>query len=484
MALASLNCSTSRPLRVAVPAAVMWFRRDLRLRDNPALLAASKHGPVLALFVLDPVLVKSAGRARLGFLFESLRCLDEDIAQRGGRLTVRFGPPWRVVPEVAREAGAASVHITADFGPYGAKRDARVAKALAPVPLIATGSPYAVSPGALRGPSGEPYRVYSAFARAWRSHGWPPPVDSDRAVARWLSLAGEPLPSGTELCKGLSLPVPGERAAAEAWERFRQSGLKSYAMSRDRLDLDKTSRLSAYLKFGQLHPRTLLAHARQAGLDEGAERFVSELAWREFYAAVLAYWPKSAWEPFRPEAGAVKWRCDDELFAAWAQGRTGYPLVDAGMRQLSTEAWVHNRARMVVASFLVKDLHLDWRLGARHFMEHLVDGDLASNQHGWQWVAGTGTDAAPYNRIFNPVLQARRFDPEGNYVRRWVPELRGLSTQELSEPWEPPGGPPPGYPLPVVDHQAARNEALSMYRASTLSRRSRHPKLRSDIESY
>jgi deoxyribodipyrimidine photo-lyase len=448
--------------------AVMWFRRDLRLKDNPALLAASRQGPVLALFVLDPVLLKGAGQARLGFLFASLGCLDEDIRRRGGRLTVRYGLPWRVVPEVASEIGAASVHVSADFGPYGRKRDARVAQALAPVPLVATGSAYAVSPGVLLGPSGEPYRVYSAFAKAWRSHGWPRPAASERAAAQWLSLASDPLPGGTSLCKGLSLPQPGERAAIEVWDRFRKLGLSTYEQARDRLDLDATSRLSAYLKFGQIHPRTLLAGARQVAEGKGAKRFVSELAWREFYAHVLAHWPRSAWEPLRPDARAIGWHRDAKLFATWAEGRTGYPLVDAGMRQLRAEAWVHNRARMVVASFLVKDLHLDWRLGARHFMEHLVDGDLASNQHGWQWVAGIGTDAAPYNRIFNPVLQARRFDPEGNYVRRWVPELRGLPTEELFEPWKRAGGPPAGYPLPVVDHQTERQEALSMYRARAL----------------
>jgi deoxyribodipyrimidine photo-lyase len=441
----------------------MWFRRDLRLGDNPALLAASRQGPVLALFVLDPVLLSGAGRARLAFLLASLRTLDEDIRLQGGQLVVRYGLPWRVLPEVVGEAGAKSVHISADHGPYGRRRDAKVAKALAPVPLVATGSAYAVSPGQLLAPLGEPYRTYSAFAKAWRARGWPPPVASRRAVAQWAKLPGEPVPDCTNLGKGLSLPEPGERAALEAWARFRESGLATYAEARDRLDLDNTSRLSAYLRFGQIHPRTLLAGAQNAAAGEGARRFASELAWREFYAAILARWPNSAWEPLRPVLASSSWRRDPKLLAAWVEGRTGYPLVDAGMRQLKAQAWLHNRARMVVASFLVKDLHLDWRLGARHFMGQLADADLASNQHGWQWVAGTGTDAAPYHRIFNPVLQAKRFDPQGTYVKRWVPELQGLSTAQIFEPWKLPGGPPAGYPSPVVDHQTERKVALSMY---------------------
>ena len=219
--------------------------------------------------------------------------------------------------------------------------------------------------------------------------------------------------------------------------------------------------MSPYLKFGSIHPRTLLAD-----LAPGDEAFRRELAWREFYAAVLHHWPDSARAYFVPGLAAMRYdtgAAADEHFAAWAAGRTGYPIVDAGMRQLLAQGWMHNRIRMIVASFLVKDLHLEWTRGARHFMRHLVDGDLASNSHGWQWTAGTGTDAAPYFRVFNPVLQGKKFDPDGAYIRRWVPELAELPAAEIHEPWRRPGGIPAGYAAPIVDHADERRESLARY---------------------
>ncbi len=470
----------------AVPA-VLWLRRDLRLGDHPALLAAGRDGPVLPLFVWDPALQRAAGASRVAFLVRTLRALDEDLRRHGTRLCVRTGRPEQVVPAVARELGAGAVHVSKDFGPYGAGRDRRVAAALGMVPLVPTGSPYAVSPGQVRTGAGEPYRVYSAFARAWRARGWPPPAPSDPAAVRWVELAGEDLPAEPALPEGLRLPAAGERAALDAWRRFRDGALAAYAEDRDRPDLEGTSRLSAHLRWGTVHPRTLLADleldigadgrrpgARPGagrgaptgagrGAPPGADRFRAELAWREFYAAVLAAWPASARSSFQPRFANLVWDDDPDHWRAWAEGRTGYPLVDAGMRQLLGEGWMHNRVRMVTASFLVKDLHQDWRRGARHFMAHLVDGDLASNQHGWQWTAGTGTDAAPYHRILNPVTQARRFDPDGTYVRRWVPELRDLPAPAVFEPWRAPAGPPAGYPEPIVDHAAERARALEAY---------------------
>lgn len=455
---------------------VLWLRRDLRLGDHPALVAAAAQGPVLPLFVMDPALLGPAGAPRVAFLARTLRSLDEDLGRHGGRLTVRSGRPEEVVPAVAEELGAVAVHLSKDFGPYGAERDRRVAAALGEVPLVPTGSPYAVSPGKVRTAAGEPYRVYSSFVRAWRSHGWPPPAPSDPAAVTWAELPGEDLPPEPALVAGLRLPEAGEAAALAAWRRFRHRSLAGYAAERDRPDLDGTSRLSAYLKWGSIHPRTLLADlGRRAptnespgGPPEGGDdehraigRFEDELAWREFHAAVLAAWPASAREPFRPSFAAVRWERDPDHWRAWTEGRTGYPLVDAGMRQLLVEGWMHNRVRMVTASFLVKDLHQDWRHGARHFMAHLVDGDLPSNQLGWQWTAGSGTDAAPFHRILNPVTQARRFDPDGAYVRRFVPELGHLEAPVVFEPWRAPGGPPAGYPVPIVDHAVERERALA-----------------------
>lgn len=450
---------------------ILWFRRDLRLFDHPALLAAARMGPVLPLFVWDPALVRPAGRPRLAFLLRSLRALDADLARRGGRLVLRSGPPEEVVPAVASEIGASAVHLSKDFGPYGAARDRRVADLLGEVPLIPTGSPYAVSPGKLTTAAGEPYRVYSAFARAWRAHGCPAPAESESASVTWASLPGESLPEEPLLPADLVLPEAGEQAARAAWESFVSTSIDSYAEHRDRPDLDRTSRLSVYLRWGALHPRTLLHDLEQRGAppershghSRGRDRFRAELVWREFYAAVLAAWPASARESFDGRFSRLEWEDEADHWEAWVSGRTGYPLVDAGMRQLLAEGWMHNRVRMVTASFLVKDLHIDWRRGARHFMTYLVDGDLASNQHGWQWTAGTGTDAAPYHRVLNPVTQAKRFDPDGSYVRRWLPELAELTGPSIFEPWRAPGGPPAGYCDPVVDHLEERERALRLY---------------------
>jgi deoxyribodipyrimidine photo-lyase len=441
---------------------VLWFRRDLRLHDNPALLAAAADGPVTALFVLDEALLRPSGVSRVVFLYRSLRALDAELRSHGGRLLLRTGDPSEVVPAVAGEAGARAVHISADFAPYGAARDERVATALGDVALVRTGSPYAIAPGRITKADGSPYQVYSAFYRAWHEHGWRAPAHCDPATVDWTDdFASDAIPADPSLPAGLALPEAGENAAHAAWEQFRREHLAGYPDERNRPDLDHSSRLSPYLHFGALHPRTLLA-----GLKARDETFRKELAWREFYAAVLHFWPASARTVFNPKMRPAPVPADaEELLAAWCAGRTGYPIVDAGMRQLLGEAWMHNRVRMIVASFLVKDLHLDWSVGARHFMQHLVDADLASNQHGWQWTAGTGTDAAPYYRVFNPVTQGRTFDPDGAYIRRWVPELRDLPAGEVHEPWTRAGGPPNGYPEPIVDHAHERRVALAHYQS-------------------
>ncbi|HEY6796598.1 MAG TPA: deoxyribodipyrimidine photo-lyase, partial [Kineosporiaceae bacterium] len=334
--------------------------------------------------------------------------------------------------------------------------------------LVRTGSPYAVGPGSIFNGSGRPYQVFSPFRRAWTARGWPAPAPApspDRL--RPAGLASEPLPEEPDL-GGLQLPPAGEAAARRRWETFRAEALDGYAARRDVPGVDGTSGLSAHLKYGEIHPRTLLADlAGHAGA--GAEAFRTELAWREFYADVLWHGPQTAREDLaaghariRQEDPAASVRAGQQL-AAWQAGRTGFPFVDAGLRQLRAEGWLHNRVRMVVASFLVKDLHLPWQLGARHFMRWLRDGDLASNQHGWQWVAGCGTDAAPYVRIFNPVGQGLRFDPAGDYVRRYVPELGHLPGPAAHEPWDHPEGYTHGYPVRIVDHARERAEALARY---------------------
>jgi deoxyribodipyrimidine photo-lyase len=441
---------------------VLWLRRDLRLHDHPALHEAAKDGQVLALFVLDPHLLKRAGRARVAFLYRTLRDLDAALREHDGALVVRRGDPRSVLPELVREVGASSVHVTADFAPYGSRRDAAVDHALGDVPLVRTGSPYAVSPGRLTTQDGSAFRVYTPFYRAWRSRGWPAPARSIAGRVDWLAgPGGIDIPEDPRLPAGLRLPAAGENAARRAWRAYRNSGLGSYGEQRDRPDLDRTSHMSVYLKWGSIHPRTMLAD-----LGPGDERFRKELAWREFYASLLHAWPETAREYFRTELAGMEYApAPSDNFDAWRAGRTGYPIVDAGMRQLRGEGWLHNRVRMIVASFLVKDLHIEWQHGARHFMRHLVDADLASNQHNWQWTAGTGSDPAPFFRVFNPVTQARKFDPDGDYVRRWVPELRDVAGPAVHEPWRL-ADPPRGYPAPIIDHAVERQVALARYAAA------------------
>jgi len=456
--------------------AVMWFRRDLRLHDHPALLAASGSDgvsgpadrPVVPLFVVDPALWGPAGDPRRAWLLRSLRALDETM---GGRLVVRRGDPVEVVPAVTREVGAREVHVSADTGPYGRRRDGAVADALGDdVGLVRTGTPYAIGPGTVVNGSGEPYKVFTPFYTAWLRNGWPAPAPGADGIT-WLQAPGREWPEEPDL-GDLRLPEVGETAARQRWEEFRGDGVDDYAERRDLPAEAGTSALSAHLKYGEIHPRTMLADLAALAGDgrrtagSSADTYRSELAWREFYADVLWHHPRTAREYHRQEYAGMRY--DDvtsgegaALLQAWQQGRTGFPMVDAGMRQLQAEGWMHNRLRMVTASFLVKDLHVEWQHGARWFLRWLRDGDLASNNHGWQWTAGSGTDAAPYFRVFNPVTQGEKFDPTGAYVRRYVPELAHLEGKAAHAPWEAADGYAHGYPERVVDHKAERVEALA-----------------------
>jgi deoxyribodipyrimidine photo-lyase len=427
---------------------LLWFRRDLRLRDLPALLdAADADGEVLACYVLDPRLKASSGPRRLQYLYDSLRELDDAL---DGRLMVTRGQPEKRIPALAKAVDATAVHVSADFTPFGRRRDDAVRDALGDIPLEATGSPYLVSPGRVVKGDGDPYKVFTPFYGAWQKHGWRVPAKSGPKSANWIDPADAK--GAVEIPDaGVELELPaGEQAALRQWKKFVDDDLADYAETRNRPDLPGTSRMSAHLKFGTIHPRTMAA---DLGRGTGAQAYLRELAFRDFYGAVLAEWPDSAWwnwntsfDSMQLEEGADA----KKSFEAWKAGRTGFPIVDAGMRQLAETGWMHNRVRMIVASFLVKDLHLPWQWGARWFLEQLVDGDMASNQHGWQWAAGTGTDAAPYFRVFNPTTQGNKFDPDGVYVRRWVPEVDDDD-----------------YPDPIVDHKAERAEALRRYSALT-----------------
>jgi deoxyribodipyrimidine photo-lyase len=438
---------------------LLWFRRDLRLGDHPALAAAADDTDVLACFVLDPRLEKSSGARRLQFLGDSLRALSDDL---GGRLLVVRGRPEARIPLIVKEIDASAVHITEDFAPFGRRRDELVRAALGSVPLVATGSPYLVSPGRVTKPDGDPYRVFTPFLRTWREVGWRKPARSGADSARWL----DPAQLRQNPCKipdpGVTLDLAaGEAAAVKRWKAFANKGIDRYDDDRDRPDLEGTSRMSAYLKFGTIHPRTMVA-----ALDlrnGGAQKYLRELAFRDFYADVLHQWPTSAWHNWNSQFDGIPTDTGAQAkrrFESWKAGETGFPIVDAGMRQLRETGFMHNRVRMIVASFLVKDLHLPWQWGAGWFLDQLVDGDIANNQHGWQWCAGSGTDAAPYFRVFNPTTQGEKFDPSGDYVRRWVPELSDVNDAQLRN-----GERPPGYPAPIVDHGAERAEALRRYRS-------------------
>ena len=425
---------------------IMWFRRDLRLADNPALLAAGADGAeVVPVFVVDPRFA-SSGTARLAYLHDAIASLDASIRERGGSgLLIRHGDPVDVIPALAAELRADTVFVARDYAPYGRRRDAAVKSRLDTDGrhLKGVGSPYAVAPGSVTKDDGTPYAVFTPFSKVWRRLGWDLPVDGPDGDVRWADHAGlDRHEFGVRPDPGFALPDATEAAAHDRWESFLPDGVDEYPDQRNLPAVAGTSKLSPALKWGTVHPRQLLADLDASGAgSKGHTVFSSELAWREFYADVLFQQPRTAWENLNPKMNAMPVDTDAAArrrFDRWAAGETGFGIVDAGMRELAATGWMHNRVRMIVASFLVKDLHLPWQWGARWFMQHLIDGDLASNNHGWQWAAGTGTDAAPYFRVFNPHLQQERYDPDGSYVAQWVPD-----------------------PVdPMLDHHAERDEAL------------------------
>ncbi len=433
---------------------IIWFRRDLRTADHPALNAAiASSEEIVPVFILDPTLIGTSGSKRLAYLGQSLRLLDASLSNN---LHVMVGDQVEVLRQLMQRYETDEVHISEEFEPYGVARDLRVEAA--GITLIRTGSPYAIAPGRVRKPSdGTPYKVYTPFFRAWMVHGWRDPAPTPKKINCAKPLESDRSFPDWSLPADVSITPAGEQAAFDRWKWFKKNALDNYDEARNLAGIDGTSKLSAHLKWGEIHPRTLLAELNQS---KAHEVFRKEIAWREFYADVLHHNPHTENEYYAPQFEAMRYDEPGDKFTAWCEGKTGYPFVDAAMRQLVHEGWMHNRTRMVVASFLVKDLHLEWQLGADFFRDHLVDYDVASNSHGWQWTAGTGTDASPYYRVFNPIEQGKRFDENGDYIKKYIPELRHLSAPDIHEPWSVLDGYLHDYPVQIVDHAKERIESL------------------------
>jgi deoxyribodipyrimidine photo-lyase len=434
---------------------IVWFRRDLRISDHPALVAAlSESDEIVPVFIIDSKLIERTGSNGLAYLAQSLQHLDASLDKK---LQVIAGQPIDVLKKLQEKYNAQSVHISAEYEPISAAQDVEIEKS--GIKLVRTGSAYAVAPGRVLKPSDQtPYRVYTPFYRAWLAHGWRKPEQKPKSIAAVTPDSDSRQFPDWKVPTGVSITEAGEAAANERFKHFQKNGLDNYDEARNLAGIDGTSKMSAHLTWGEIHPRTLLA---PLGQSKAHEVFRKEIAWREFYADVLFNNPHTETDYYAPQFAKMRYDKPGKQFKAWREGNTGYPFVDAAMRQLLAEGWMHNRTRMVVASFLVKDLHLEWQLGERFFREHLVDYDVASNAHGWQWTAGCGTDASPYYRVFNPVEQGKRFDENGDYVRKYVPELAHLKGIEIHEPWDVLDGYLKDYPQPIVNHATERLESLA-----------------------
>ena len=445
-----------------MPAApvIVWFRRDLRVSDHTALHRAAASGaPLIPVFVFDPAILgaKDTGSRRTSFMLECLRSLAANLEHLGARLLFRKGHPERELAALAKETGAKTIFFNKDVEPYSRKRDEKVAKMAKEEGLTieACDDLMIHPPGKVQKAAGGAYTVFTPFLRAALAIPFHDPLPRPTKLSGVIPPKAPPLPEigdlGLDRCE-IPLPPAGEKAAQELLRDFVAKNLRRYDSLRNIPQVDATSRLSPHLRFGTISVRTVLASARRARAeDPGAKKqigvFISELFWRDFYKQILWEFPHVAEGSFRREYDAIEWENRKDLFHAWCEGRTGFPIVDAAMRQLNQTGWMHNRLRMIVASFLTKDLLISWQWGERYFMQKLFDGDLAANNGGWQWAAGTGTDAQPYFRIFNPTSQAEKFDPEGKFIAQFVPEVDSLK-----------------YPAPIVDHARQRVRALEMYK--------------------
>ena len=468
---------------------IVWFRQDLRLADNPALRAACERGEkILPLFILDD---ETAGAWRPGaagrwWLHQSLDALHHDLEALGAPLCLRRGEAEDTLPTVIAEAEAGAVFWNRCYEPLAIERDKTLKAALREQGLQVESFNAALlfEPWELKTGQGGPYKVFTPYWKAMLAQPMPAsPEPAPTAIEGLEGVGSEALgdwnlqPRKPDWAGGLREAwTPGEKGAAKRLEAFLEETASRYPDHRDRPDEGGTSRLSPHLHWGEISPRQIW-HAGQQAIAAGAAgeggvmAFLRQLGWRDFSHVLLYHWPDFPDKSWKPEFDAFPWREDETAFSAWCQGRTGYPIVDAGMRELWRTGWMHNRVRMITASFLIKHLLIPWQRGEAWFWNTLVDADLANNAAGWQWVAGSGADASPYFRIFNPITQGEKFDPQGHYIRHWVPELAGLPDAYLNKPWEAPAdvlaeaGVELGaiYPKPLVDHKAARERALAGY---------------------
>ncbi|MBX3062951.1 MAG: deoxyribodipyrimidine photo-lyase [Anaerolineae bacterium] len=469
---------------------IWWLRRDFRLHDNSALTAALHDGEaVIPLFVLDNQLLRSERTQgyRLAWLLDALREMKAALREHGADLLIRRGDALTELLRVAREADADALYFNRDYSPYAEKRDQSVITALAENGITAKTFKDAVIHEAdeVHSAAGKQYEVYTPYRRAWSLLPKPDPLPTPTPeMLRQLTtadLSNLPIPTTHELgVRAAPAPIceAGEKKALRRLDYFVEGLIGAYSETRDLPAHDGTSILSPYLRWGMISPRTCYQSAMEAlaATNKQEQRnsinvWIGELIWREFNYQILMTTPRIVNQSFRELYDGIEWQSDPAQLEAWQQGRTGYPIVDAAMRQLNATGWMHNRTRMIVASFLCKDLLIDWREGERYFMQRLLDGDVANNVGNWQWVAGTGTDAAPYFRIFNPTTQGQKFDPKGEYIRRWLPELRDVpdkfvhAPEKLSAVEQQTYGCVIGqdYPAPIVDHAVQRELALQMY---------------------
>ena len=441
---------------------LLWFRRDLRVSDNTALhQACARKVPVLPVFIFDPEILKKKKEVvrRTAFLLSALESLSANLDALGAPLILRKGNPVEVLRALVKETGARTLFLNNDIEPYSRQRDEKVSMMLKEegVEIVACDDLMIHPPGAVQRAAGGPYTVFTPFSLAWKAKPPHDPLPRPAQIEGWTKTKGISFPTlgdlGLEKCD-IPVPAAGEKSAQELLRSFVRKNITRYGTTRNLPFQDSTSHLSPHLRFGTLSPRTVLAAARRVRSEDPASKkevdvFIGELIWRDFYKQILWEFPHVATRAFRPAYDKIEWENRTDRFQAWCEGQTGFPIVDAAMRQLNQTGWMHNRLRMIVSSFLTKDLLVSWQWGERYFMEKLFDGDLAANNGGWQWAAGTGTDAQPYFRIFNPTSQAEKFDSEGKFIARYVPEATSLS-----------------YPAPIVDHSTQRLRALEMYKAA------------------